>query len=59
MNTAEDSELVRRRGRWLSHRIMEIYIEEVTSLQFLPTLPKGAREKVSLALEAFPEHSIA
>ncbi|CAE7324647.1 unnamed protein product [Symbiodinium necroappetens] len=54
MNTVEDSEFVRRRGRWLSHRIMEIYIQEVTSLQFLPTLPAPAREKVFLALETFP-----
>ena len=54
MNTAEDSEFVRRRGRWLSSRIMEIYIQEVTALQFLPTLPTPAREKVFLALETFP-----
>ncbi|OLP96890.1 hypothetical protein AK812_SmicGene20848 [Symbiodinium microadriaticum] len=33
----EDSELVRHRGRWLSHRILEIYIREVSSIQLFHT----------------------
>jgi len=39
MITSEDSELVRRRGRWLTSKIMEIYVQEVSALQFLPQLP--------------------
>ena len=55
MNTLEDSELVRRRGRWLSHRIMEIYIQETSSLQFLPSIQQSSRDKIFLALEVYPQ----
>ena len=55
MLTSDDSELVRRRGRWLTPKIMEIYVQEVSALQFLPTLLPGARRKVFEALEAFPQ----
>ena len=44
MLVSEDSELVRRRGRWLTPKIMEIYIQEVSALQFLPSLPKADRD---------------
>ncbi|CAE7676303.1 unnamed protein product [Symbiodinium sp. CCMP2592] len=44
MMVSEDSELVRRRGRWLTSKIMEIYIQEVSALQFLPALPKADRD---------------
>ena len=39
----EDAEMLRRRGRWLSSRVMEIYLQEVTSLQFFPV--QSARTK--------------
>ena len=55
MMTCADSELVRRRGRWLAHKIMEIYIQETASLQFLPVLAKPARDKVFAALVCFRE----
>ncbi|OLQ11460.1 hypothetical protein AK812_SmicGene4704 [Symbiodinium microadriaticum] len=48
----EDSELVRRRGRWLTSKIMEIYIQEVSSIQFLPSLNAETKRLVHAALEA-------
>ena len=48
----EDSELVRRRGRWLTSKIMEIYIQEVSSIQFLPSLQAEPKRLVYAALEA-------
>ena len=35
----EDSELVRRRGRWANHRMMEIYVQEVTAVTYTKQLP--------------------
>ena len=54
MLTSDDPELVRRRGRWLTSKIMEIYVQEVSALQFLPSLAPQVRRKVFEALEAFP-----
>ena len=38
MLVSEDAEPVRRRGRWLTPRIMEIYVQEVAARlsQFFP-----------------------
>ncbi|CAE7242563.1 unnamed protein product [Symbiodinium sp. CCMP2592] len=53
LHTTEDSELVRRRGRWLNSRTMEIYIQEISSLQFLHLLQPAARAKVFTLLDNF------
>ena len=50
----EDSELVRRRGRWINNKIMEIYIQEAASLQFLPQLPPEVRSAVLQGAALFP-----
>lgn len=47
---SEDSELTRRRGRWITPRVMEIYVQEVGALQFLPKLPRAVRENICLVL---------
>lgn len=52
--TTEDSELVRRRGRWINNKIMEIYIQEAASIQFLPQLPVDVRNTVLLGATLFP-----
>ena len=46
----EDPGWVQRRGRWLSSRVFEIYIQEVGTLQFLPALPEEARYRIRQAL---------
>eukprot|EP00438_Fugacium_kawagutii_P012773 Skav217633 [mRNA] locus=scaffold1334:5610:19402:- [translate_table: standard] len=46
MSVSEDSELTRRRGRWLTCKVMEIYVQEVASIQFLPHLPATTKELI-------------
>ena len=53
MMQGEDSELVRRRGRWLSHRIMEIYVQEVSSIQLFHHLPRACQDKIFAALGVY------
>ena len=50
----EDSELVRRRGRWLAHRTMEIYLQEIGATVMFPSLPVGVKTKVMQLAYAFP-----
>ena len=52
--TSEDSELTRRRGRWLNNRTIEIYIQEITALQFLPRLPPDIKQKILTGASLFP-----
>ena len=54
MLVSEDSELVRRRGRWLTSKIMEIYVQEVSAIQFLPQLPQSTRDLVIEGTGLFP-----
>ena len=52
--TSEDSELVRRRGRWISHKIMEVYVQEAAAIQFLPRLEKSVRDGILAGASIFP-----
>lgn len=54
MLMATDSELVRRQGQWINNKIMEIYIQEAGSLQFLPQLPPEVRCSVLEGAALFP-----
>ena len=54
LSITDNSELVRRRGRWASHRVMEIYIQEVTACTFYPSLPLATRQLVLELAQAFP-----
>ena len=53
LSCTENSELVRRRGRSASHRVMEIYIQEVMACTFLPSLPQATREQVLFVAQGF------
>ena len=55
MQTCEDSELVRRRGRWLNQRVMEIYIQEISSMQLLLYLSKSQRDLIFSIAASFPK----
>ena len=55
LSVSEDAEHVRRRGRWLNHRTMEIYIQEVSSLQFIHRLPRATQSKLFSSAQAFEE----
>ena len=54
LQVSEDAEMVRRRGRWLNSRTMEIYIQECSALQFLPSLDSSTRELLLQAVRLFP-----
>ena len=55
LSVSEDAELVRRRGRWLNHRTMEIYIQEISSLQFIHRLPSPTQEKLYALVQSFQD----
>ena len=46
MQVTDDGELVRRRGRWQNQRIMEVYIQEVSSVLYLQQIRADARSLV-------------
>lgn len=51
----EDSELVRRRGRWLSGRIMECYLQEIAVTTYAQRMPVEAHQKIEELALNFPE----
>ncbi|CAE7306808.1 unnamed protein product [Symbiodinium necroappetens] len=53
LNATENSELVRRRGRWLSLRVMDIYLQEVVAITYLPSLEPSTRECVDSLASQF------
>ncbi|CAE7635021.1 unnamed protein product, partial [Symbiodinium necroappetens] len=53
LQVSEDSELVRRRGRWLNSRTMEIYIQEISALQFMHRLAPQSRFRVFSLVDSF------
>jgi hypothetical protein len=50
----EDSELVRRRGRWVSSRVCEIYLQEVSVATFAEAMPTVAFGRINRLAGAFP-----
>ena len=46
MQVTESPDLVRRRGRWITNRVMEIYAQEVGALLYLPRLPPRLKDNV-------------
>ena len=54
LQCTEDSEFVRRRGRWVNAKVMEIYIQEIGSVQFLAQMTTSQRERVIALAELFP-----
>ena len=51
----ESAELVRRRGRWASMHVMEIYLQEVSTSTYLNDIDASAKERVLRAMSVFPE----
>ena len=54
LTETESPDLVRRRGRWLSIKVMEIYLQEVEATTYLPSLSREAREFLAQMAHAFP-----
>ena len=55
LNTSEDSELVRRRGRWATTKTMEIYLQEVLYVTYVEKLPLEAKNMIEVCAASFPE----
>ena len=55
MLVSEDAERIRRRGRWLNSRVMEIYVQEVTALQFMPVQIDETKFRIRVALESYKQ----
>ena len=53
--TTEDSELVRRRGRWVTGKVMEIYLQEILYTTFAEKLDGVTRVKVTQLAGSFPK----
>ena len=51
----ENSELTRRRGRWLSYRTMEIYLQEILVATAVEKLSEVSKKKVKAFAASFPE----
>ena len=51
----EDSELTRRRGRWLSLRTMEIYLQEVLVATYVKKLPDESQCLIKKFASGFPQ----
>ena len=49
----EDSELVRRRGRWVSTKVLEIYLQEVSTAVFRTKLDQSTRSRIDSLAQAF------
>lgn len=50
----EDPAFVRRRGRWLSEKVMECYIQEITIATHTFHMQKDAKRRVETLLEQYP-----
>ena len=53
MQVTDNGELVRRRGRWQNHRIMEVYIQEVSSLLYLQKITATSRDTIFATASVF------
>ena len=46
MSVTENPDFVRRRGRWINNKVMDIYVQEVSAILFLPRLPLALKRKI-------------
>lgn len=53
LNATEDGELVRRRGRWISTKVMEIYIQEISVATYIVRLDPQVRKTLEVLALGF------
>ena len=53
LQTLEDGELVRRRGRWITTKIMDVYIQEVAAIQYLRLIEPASLKRVMMFANLF------
>lgn len=54
MMVSDNVEMIRRRGRCVSMKVMEIYVQEVSAVQFIPNLPMHVKRQVIEGAAIFP-----
>ena len=54
LQTLEDPELLRRRGRWANKKMMDIYVQEITAVVYLKRIPQDSKDVVLKIVSAFP-----
>ena len=54
LQVTEQSELVRRRGRWVTAKVMEVYLQEVSAARYLNCLDDLQKQKLFGMAYAFP-----
>ena len=54
LHCTENPDLVRRRGPWMSMRVMEIYLQEVEANTYLPSLTDDQRDFLQSMAASFP-----
>ena len=54
LQVTENAELVRRRGRWTTTKVLEVYLQETACVRFLNGLEQNAKEKVYFMAALFP-----
>lgn len=54
LQMSEDGEFCRRKGRWLSQKVMEVYVQETAALLYLKRIPAPSRIKVLEVAKYFP-----
>ncbi len=55
IQVTEDGDLLQRRGRWANRKMMEIYVQEVSSLLYLKQVDQRVRQRVLQLAGAFPD----
>ena len=53
ISLTESAEVVRRRGRWVSLKVMDIYLQKVSAATFMTDIPDTSRQMILTAMEAF------
>ena len=49
MQVTESPDVVRRRSRRVSNRVMKIYVQEVSALMYLPRLPSDIKKGIFIS----------
>ena len=55
MTVCDNAEQIRRRGRWASLRVMEVYLQEVMASTYLNQISEGSKQKILLSMNMFPQ----
>ena len=50
----EDAEFVRRRGRWVSAKVLEVYLQEISTATFQSRITPEARQRIERVSQSFP-----